>query len=195
VDQGDAPVQTGAHGALEKQGLSGYFWNAFIRQGWIPSTREVVFPAKTGDSVNIWAVPITPKTWQVAGRPHRLSSGAGLEVHAAMSQAPTGLVGSRMVFTNAARDVALWALPIDADNARAAGQPRRITQADVWPHLSADGRWMGFNTYRSGDLDVWLMDVETGRQTAIATSDSRDALPKVTHDGSLLATGATPSLH
>jgi hypothetical protein len=59
-----------------------------------------------------------------------------------------------MVFTNAARDIGLWALPIDADNARAAGQPRRVTQADVvglWPHLSADGRWMGFNTYRSRD--------------------------------------------
>lgn len=188
VDRGEAPVQTGAQDALEKHGLSGYFGLLFIPEAWIASTRHVVFQAKSGDSVNIWAVPITPKSWQAAGRPQRLSSGAGLEVYPAMSQAPGG--GSRMVFTNAVRDIGLWALPIDADNARPAGQPRRVTQPDtvgLWPHLSADGRWMGFNTYRSGDLDVWLMDLETGRQTAIATSASSDALPKVTHDGSLLA--------
>jgi dipeptidyl aminopeptidase/acylaminoacyl peptidase len=76
----DGPaIRTGVVAALLHSGLASPggvlpFFPAY----WVGNT--VVFSARAGDSINLWQVPISTRTWQVAGVPRRLTFGAGPEL-------------------------------------------------------------------------------------------------------------------
>jgi len=174
IDDGPA-TSTGAFAALREKGLEPRGVPGMWEQG-----DQVVFSGVLGDSTNLWRIPISSQTWRVAGAPQRLTFGTGLET------GPTA-AGSRVVFSSQVSNDDIWSLRVDANHGIASGEPRRLTEdsaVDYWPSLSADGRKIAFLSRRSGKDNVWLKDLETGKETALTSTSENDARPQISPDGS-----------
>ena len=178
--QGGAPVRTGAFATFQKRGLSDYG----VPGQW-QDEGQVIFAARLGDSTNLWQVPVAAKTWQVTGEPRRLSFGAGLE---ALPSAGAG----RLVFASLNLNIDLFSLPMDPNRAKVLGDPKRLTvdaAPDIRPSVSADGRKVVFQSSRSGNDDVWIKDLDTGRETALAATPVPELRPVISADGSKVVYG------
>jgi hypothetical protein len=64
------------------------------------------------------------------------------------------------------------------------GAAQQLTLSGGRPHLSSDGRRLVFVSYRSGDGDIWLRDVNTGKETALTATPWRESHPLISPDGS-----------
>jgi hypothetical protein len=140
-----------------------------------------VFSGKNGDSTGLWKIPISPKTWQVAGAPQRLTVGVGVYSYASAS-------AGRLVFSSLTRNPEIWSLAVDAG--RPTGQMQQLTHDagdDVSPSVSADGKRMVFESNRTGKRVVWTKDLETGRIKALTDTPSSENLPVISADGSQVA--------
>ncbi len=178
--EGGAAVKTGAFSAFRRQGLSAYM----IPSAWVAGENNILFSAKVGDSVNLWRVPISPDSWQVNAAAQRLTSGTGLE-----SQPHTGLDGS-IIFTGLTENTDIWSLPIEANQGKVTGPMQRLTQdasPDIHPYVSANGKSLVFRSSRSGNADIWIKDLESGRETNLTPSPANELWPVITADGSQVA--------
>ena len=52
--------------------------------------------------------------------------------------------------------------------------------------VSPDGKWMAFSSRRSGNLDLWMVEVETGKLKQLTNRASRDYEPRWHPDGTSL---------
>ena len=146
---------------------------------WVGS--HIFFAAELGDSVNLWRVPISPKSWQVTGPAERLTSGPGLEIQ------PTLAPDGSLVFSSLVHRLNLWGLPLDTNLGRVSGPISQLTQnvaQDFHTSISADGRKVVFATTRSGNRDIWIKDLESGKETPLAVSPSSKIKPIISADGS-----------
>ena len=119
----------------------------------------------------------------MSGVPQRLTSGAGLEGDPSLWQGPNK---SRLVFSSLTENVDIWSLPINPNQAKVLGEPQRLTTdmaADIRPSLSADGRKLLFNSYRSGNWDIWSKDLTTGQEAALTSTPIQEENPRVSPDG------------
>src|SRR5205085_6373998 len=113
---------------------------------------HVIFFSRLGDSVNLWQVAITPKTWQIQGPAQRLTTGADWELD------PSLAADGRLVFATADEHQDLWTLPIDADRSKVTGKTQQLTLTGgncARPSLSSDGRRLVFLSDSSGNGAVW----------------------------------------
>src|SRR5206468_24565 len=81
-------------------------------------------------------------------------------------------------------------LPIDADQGRVTGGLLRLTQSaasDTNPALSPDGRRLFFTSNRAGNLDIWVKDLTTGKETNLTNTPVNESRPTITANGSKLA--------
>ena len=127
----------------------------------MPDAEHVLFSARSGDSTNIWRLPLSPKTWRISGAPEQVTFGTGIEEKAAVA-------GNRLFFVSATGNVDLWSLPLDPGSGRVAGGLERLTQEpgrDDWPSVSADGKRIAFLSERAGVPAVRLHDADTRHET------------------------------
>ena len=149
----------------------------------MPDAEHVLFSARSGDSTNIWRLPLSPKTWRISAAPEQVTFGTGIEEQAAVA-------GSRLFFVSATGNVDLWSLPLDPGSGRVAGGLERLTQEtgrDDWPSVSADGKRIAFLSERAGAPAVRLHDADTRRETAVTVPPTRVAYPRISADGSKVA--------
>jgi Tol biopolymer transport system component len=149
-------------------------------QVWLAIGNSVVFSGKTGDSTDLWRISISPKTWQVASEPQRLTVGSGLHYYASAS------ADGRLVFSSLARNANIWSLPMDANRGKVTGEMKQQTHDaadDLSPSISADGKHMGFESNRTGKRVVWTKDLETGKEKALTDTPSSENLPIISADG------------
>ena len=170
---GGAPVKTGAYKYLVEQGVRitmlGDWFDDFL-----------YLKAGTSQTGNVWRVPLSSKTFQASGPAQRVTSGTGDE------NMPRVSAAGDVVFAAIDNRVSLWGVGLDAQG-KASGVPERLTAdtgqgTDV--HLSRDGKKMVFASRRSGDYDVWMKDLETGKAAAVVAGPADEQPRKVTADGS-----------
>jgi eukaryotic-like serine/threonine-protein kinase len=196
VDGGEA-VRTGMLQAFHQQGLfnrevpsgtaPGSPSHSIVAGIWESEGSQVVFSAKLGDSTNLWRVPVSPETGRILGSAQRLTFGAGLEVQPSLG------AGRRLVFSNLISNVDIWSLPVAASQARVLGGVQRLTAntaLERHPDISADGRKLVFASNRSGNFDIWLKDLEDGKELALTVTASEEAWPAISADGLKVAYGA-----
>jgi TolB protein len=53
--------------------------------------------------------------------------------------------------------------------------------------MSADTKYLAFNTERGGDREIYIKDLDTGKETRITHRAGRDGYPKFSPDGKQLA--------
>ena len=180
LDGGPA-VKTGTAGALAKQGLTGIYSSY---PGLCPAEKNrFILPARLGDSVNLWQIALSGKTWQIEGPAQRLTFGAGLEVQ------PSAAAG-RLVFASLTESSNIWSLPVEASQGKTSGVIQQITRGAVMdevPAVSANGKQLVFLSNRSGSRQLWIKDLETGRETALTATQHVLHLPIIAPDGSKVA--------
>jgi len=178
--EGGQAVKTGAIPALSSLYLS----NVREAGEWVAGGNRVVFAATLGDSTNLWDVRVSPEAGSLEGPPRRLTTGPGPDLY------PFAAGGGRVVFSSLVENLDVWSLPMDVNQGKVTGEPRRVTQeaaTDGRPSVSADGKKLGFLSDRSGNFDVWVKDLENGKETAVTLTPLDEDTPAISRDGSKVA--------
>jgi Tol biopolymer transport system component len=179
---GGNAVKTGAFDVFAAQNIN------LTLPSLIPAPAEwiddrVYFGAKTGDSVNLWQASVSPGDYRITG-PVRLTTGSALEIKPSLAK--TGV----LVFSSLVENADIWSLPIDAFQGRVKGPPEQLTHdlaLDYLPSLSADGRKLAFVSERSGNPDIWMKDLENGKDKPLTESPAKEIQPRISPDGSLVS--------
>jgi serine/threonine protein kinase/Tol biopolymer transport system component len=181
----DDAVKTGAYEALVQDGLRARDSISGPRPGsWSAADNAVIFSMASGDAQNLWEIGVSPRTGKVSGVLQRLTTGAGNEAD------PSCASGGALTFTNFenARDV--WSLPFDLDRGTSKGALERITQSPAWREhasLSDNGRYVAFASDQSGQTNIWIRDLATGKESSVAGSSFVQRFPVINASGSRVA--------
>jgi len=140
---------------------------------------RILFSANAGDTRSIYSVRVSTENWKAIGRPQRLTFGTGLEVQ------PFPGPGSQLAFVSLTFSYNIWCLPI-----RKPGQPdtemQQLTRGrglDANPSCSRDLKKMVFTSGNPGSRDLWLKDLQTGRETALTATPADEISPVISEDG------------
>jgi Tol biopolymer transport system component len=147
----------------------------------------IVFTAGLGDTTNLWKIPIDPRNFSINSRPERLTTGPDRELR------PSLTADGRLVFATIEPHLDLWTLALDADRGKVAGNPKQLTRSgpnSKRPSLSADGQKLIFMSSRSGNADIWLRDMRSGKETALTATPWIESHPFLSADGSRFAYGS-----
>lgn len=193
IDAGGAVRAIGARELLVRHRLRGPYGLVLI--GIVPEVSPkgdaVVFSASAGVSTNLWRVSVSPETGLLSGVPEQLTflaTEVGFGFQAPSAAFSGGVL--RVAFWNVTANVDLWSLPLDANNGRPVGQMRQLTRnaaIEQWGSLAANGKAMTYNVRTRENWDVWLMDLESGRQEPVAVGPWPELWPKITRDGRRVA--------
>ncbi len=179
--EGGEAVSTGAFPVLLRENVLDRRRHSVVVPGnWVGD--DVLFSARQGDTTNLWRIPVS-MTGKVAGAPERLTFGTALETNPSVS--PGGVIA----FSNLSSQLNIWGLPIEANHGRVTGELQRITHSahDAHTSLSADGKKLVFISTRSGNADVWLKDLTTGKETPLTATPQREEQPDITADGATIS--------
>lgn len=180
---GGVARKTGTFGRLQSQGFSLPFAAGLPRaSAWVDNA--VTFSAQKGDGRNIWRVRLSDRDGSVAGIAERLTQGTTLEVD------PAFTAQSPLVFASLTQRLAIWSLPIIADEGKITGELQRLTEGsaqEVTPAISVDGRMLIYGSALSSHEDIWLKDLQTGKETAIASTAAAEWHPLISRDRSMFA--------
>ena len=174
---GGPPIKTEASSILRRERIMTQASSLVAPADWLGD--EVFFSAKSGNNTNLWRLTVSLRTRQATGAPQRLTFGTSQEAKPAVG--PAG----RLLFSSLTSNLNIWGLSINANQGKVAGEPQKLTHAafDAGTSLSADGRRLVFVSNRSGNLDVWLKDLTTGKETALTATPVEEAGPNITADG------------
>jgi Tol biopolymer transport system component len=144
----------------------------------------VYFSAPTVQGSNIWRAEIAPETYKVLTRPVRVTTGEGIEM------LPYADAKSRVVFVRQTLNADIWGIPVLANEGKISGGLKRWTHdpaIDVSPSLSADGSRLLFQSNRTGQHSLWLLETVTGKESPVASSSEDQLWPVISADGSKAA--------
>src|SRR6185295_12360425 len=124
---------------------------------------------------------------KVTGAPKRLTTGAGNETDPSCASAGV------LTFTATESETDIWSLPFDLDHGKVTGLLERITQggpaARQWPSLSRNGRYAAFASNQSGQTNIWLRDLTTGKESIVTGSPFMQSFPVSNAAASRIAYG------
>jgi serine/threonine protein kinase/dipeptidyl aminopeptidase/acylaminoacyl peptidase len=188
---GGAAVATGAAAALRSQGLSGFI----VPSVWLTDGR-LLFAAAHGDSSDLWQLSLERGTWRAAGTPARITAGTGTSGQPSVAVVRDAAGGSvaLLAFSALSRDVQIWGVPFDANHGKMTGELRRLTQGPAaarFGALSEDGKRLVFARSRAGDSDIWIKDLQTGRETDLTPTPADQFHPRIAADGSKVSYSET----
>ncbi len=135
----------------------------------------VFFASNRSAGMNVWFLPIA-STGRPLGQPRQVSTGAGSDVQLSI----TG-DGSKIAYSVLGLNADLWRLPVDPRTGIATGDPEPIavtTREDSrgsWSH--GNGR-IAFNSDRSGDMNIWVLDLNSAVSTQITSGSGGDYQPR-----------------
>jgi Tol biopolymer transport system component len=151
---------------------------------WAPDGRSVYFSSARSGGLNVWRMEVGPDGRPV-GRMQQLTSGAGQDVQLAI--APQG---DRLAFAELKQNADLWLLPVAVASGEPLGPAREViatTREDSRGAWSPDGRRIAFNSDRSGSMNIWIHDLETGGTRQLTTGFGGDFQPNWSPDGRQVA--------
>ena len=149
---------------------------------WSPDGRSIYFSSYRGGGLNLWRVPVGP-TGAPAGPAEQLTTGAGEDVQPTLHPD-----GRRLVFAVRGIHSDLWRLPVSPETGRATGAPEPVlatSRVESRGAYSPDGRRMAFNSDRSGEMNLWLRDENSGERR-ITSGPGGDYQPTWSPDGTML---------
>lgn len=151
-------------------------------QAWVGGF--VYYSLRTGDSVNIWRIPLSPDG--KAGDPERVTFGAGYDMGASVATVTRPLM---LAFQQTSGSANLYTVPLDANHQPAGAAAVLLAEgaARTRPSVSKDGRWLTY-TARGFDSspEVHLRDMLSGASRRLDTGGGV-AFSAMTPDGSHIA--------
>jgi Tol biopolymer transport system component len=115
----------------------------------------------------------------VEGSAQRLTAGTSIEAK------PSVLPEGRVAFATLTNALNIWSLPIAANSGKVTGGAQQVTSSafDGRTSVSADGKTLVFMSTRLGNPDVWMKDLESGKETALTATPAREEEAEITADG------------
>ena len=129
---------------------------------------RLVFPAESGDSTNLWSLPISRETGSVGEDLRQITHGTGRHMQ------PTSASDGTIAFTDQQTITDLWSICVDPNTGETCGELERLTEdlaGYFTPMLSRDGEKLLFASDRSGNVDVWIRDMDSGGERRLTFSD------------------------
>jgi len=187
--EGGRAFSTGAAGIFRRQQLGNAAYPP-APGDWLGD--RVVFSAGQRESANLWELSLSPKTFRVSGGAQRLTSGPGAHTYPRVASLAAG---RRVVFVN--ENIVGQISSFVPNPAQDNPVLDRLTQDSSLvpgesPQISADGSKLAFCSTRLGNRDIWLKDLRTGTETAVAANPWPDEQPLISPDGSRVAYVSRP---
>lgn len=185
----EAVVKTGAHDELTKQGLSVWASSGagIAPDLWLAAENRIVFSASLAtanvfrDSVNVWAVPLSSKNWKPVQAAQQSTFGTAFESRPAVS--PSGDI----FFSSAEVRTGVWMLPLDANQGKVTGDMKPLTRGAAFhgqPVVTPDGKKAVYFATNTGNMDIWIVDVATGKEFPLTSTAAGESAPQISADGS-----------
>ena len=154
---------------------------------------RVIFSAGQKESASLWELTLSPKTFRVSGSAQRLTSGPGANTYPRVASLAESRARIVFVNENIVTQISSFAPTMDQSNAIL----DRLTQdsslvPNVSPQLSADGSKLAFCSTRLGNRDIWVKNLRTGAETAVAANPWPEEEPLISPDGSRVAYVSRP---
>ncbi len=124
---------------------------------WSPSGRFIYFSTYRSGGLNLWRIAVSPGG-KPRGAPQQVTTGAGQDLEPALSPD-----GRRLAFAIRRQNADLWTLPVDPATGRPTGAPVELiatNREDSRGAWSPDGRSIAFNSDRSGEMNIWIHEME-----------------------------------
>lgn len=150
---------------------------------WSPSGSFIYFSSYRGGGINIWRVAVLAEGIPV-GPPQQLTIGAGQDVELAISQA------GRLAFSILRQNADIWRLPVAPDSGKPVGPPQELittTREDSRGAWSPDGKTIAFNSDRTGEMNIWLHELETRQSRQLTKGAGGDFQANWSPDGKQIA--------
>jgi len=141
---------------------------------WAPDGRHILFVSDRGGGCDIYQMAIEN------GSPVRLTT--GLHVHT-LSRATDG---ARLAYSLLTSRSNLWSIPIREDEAVSVHEATPVTAGNQIIETSAvspDGKWLAFDSNRSGNSEIYKMPIEGGELQQLTNHPAPDFLPAWSPDG------------
>jgi serine/threonine protein kinase/Tol biopolymer transport system component len=173
---GGPPIKTGVIDIVQRQGIATGSTLTPAPAAWVGG--EILFAGGSGDSTNVWRIAL-PTTGKAEEPAVRLTSNSSNEAK------PSATGAGRIVFANPTAHLNIWSVPIAPNSGAIAGGLEQVTRGafDAHNSISADGKKLVFISTRSGNADVWMKDLASGRETAVITTPALEEQPEITADG------------
>ena len=179
---GGRAVQTGVRKVLTEAGID---WAGLSGPGdagsghWLTAPDRIVLSLRSGQTSNIFQMPILPGSWQPAGSPARLTQGIAYVQ-------PAAAPGGTIAFTNRTDDSDIWSVEFDPNRGEVTGEPvPLLTSAarEQTPTVSSDGRKLVFSRGPEGNSDIFVRDTETGIETPLVVTPQDEPRALISPDG------------
>jgi Tol biopolymer transport system component len=175
---GGAALQTGAREILRREGIvsgRGGQW-LVAADDWVGN--DVFFAGGSDERMNLWRLVVSPRTAKAEGPAHKLTSGTSIETRPSVT-------AGRAAFASLNNAVNIWSLNLDVNTGKVTGSTEQVTSSafDARTSVSADGRRLVFISSRLGNPDVWMKDLQSGRETALTATPSREEEAEISADG------------
>ncbi|HYM05076.1 MAG TPA: hypothetical protein VEU11_00810 [Terriglobales bacterium] len=178
---GGRALPTGAAAVFRRQQLGNASYPP-IPGDWLGD--RVVFSAGQKESSNLWELALSPKTFRVSGGAQRLTTGPGAHTYPRVGFLAPGR--ARVVFVN--ENIVAQISSFVPNSDQESPVLDRLTQdsslvAGASPQISADGSKLAFCSTRLGNRDIWLKDLRTGAETAVAANPWPEEQPLISPNG------------
>jgi serine/threonine protein kinase len=183
------PVKTGVHADVLKQGLSVWASSGagIAPEAWEGQQNRVIFSASFGnadtfrDAVNVWSIPLSSRRWHAAGPAQQITSGSAFESRPALA------ASGDVYFCSAETRTGIWQLPVNAKTGKVMGELSRLTKGSAFygqPAVATDGSRVVYYSTKSGNMDVWSLDLSNGTETQLTSTPVGEFAPQISADGS-----------
>ena len=174
---GGPPIKTGAIDIVSRQGIRVGPTLAPGPAGWVGD--DVLFSGSSDESTNLWRISLSAASGKAFGSAVRLTSGTSIEAK------PSVLGGGRIAFASITEHLNIWSVAIAPNRGIIAGVPEQVTRSafDAPTSVSADGKKLVFISTRSGNADVWLKDLGSGKEAALTSTPTSEEQAEITADG------------
>lgn len=147
---------------------------------WTPDGRHVLFVSDRGGTRDIYRLTLT-RSGEPEGAPQRLTT--GLQVHSISLSAD----GTRLVYSVLNRKQNIWSVPIPSLRTVSVREATPVTignQEIEGIAVSKDGKWLAFDSNRSGNQDIYKMPIDGGELVQLTSHPSEDFVTTWSPDGS-----------
>ncbi len=154
-----------------------------VSPAWSPNGRRLLFVSDRDGARDVYAVRLT-SSGKPAGNPSRITT--GLNAHSISLSAD----GTRLAYSTYISHSNVWAIPIPTGERVSVDRASQVTTGNQTVEavaVSPDGRWLYFDSDRSGNADAYRMPIGGGEAEQLTTNPADDFSPEVSPDGRWVA--------
>jgi len=150
---------------------------------WSPDGRQLLFLSDRGGTQDVWWIPVD-------GRGKSINQAQPLTVGVGVGAIAFSRDGTTLAYTKAVERSNIWSIPIVPDRILTLDEALPVTSENNYIELlavSPDGKWIAFDSNRSGNQDIWIMRKDGGELRQLTTNAAHDWVGSWSPDGNQIA--------